>query len=126
MPEQDLQVREDLRRNDRANSDHLFRKVERMTTEELRNWVKSNYIETKKLRELSDTLKVSKSKLSLFASGKYCGNERELVLALKKLSNVESISRRDERRLLEIRTIINGADNPKALLATLTNAADDE
>jgi hypothetical protein len=93
-----------------------------MTTDELRTWVKENYVETKKLRELSATLKVSKSKLSLFVNGKYCGDEKSLVKAIEQLIKGRRLSRRDERRVLDIKTIINGADDPEAIYAELANS----
>lgn len=88
------------------------------TKSELTTRVKEE-IERCGLGELSKTVGVSKSYLSMYASGKYQRDWRELEAKLRIAFAHQQLSFRDQRRLSQIEEILSNADNRSTILEAL-------
>lgn len=88
--------------------------------ESLRALVRREYADRRRLGELISGIKVhSKTKVSLWLAGKYKGNNAILERDIRMFLSRSQLSRRDERLLIDIRSILDSADNAHAIIATL-------
>lgn len=86
--------------------------------DELKAYVKKE-IENSRLRELSTSVGVSKSYLSMYASGKYERDWRDLEDKLRLVLPAANLSFRDRRRLTQIEEILSDADDRSTLFQTI-------
>jgi transcriptional regulator with XRE-family HTH domain len=76
-------------------------------------------IKNSRLRELSKSVGVSKSYLSMYASGKYERDWRELEEKIRLVLPAANLSFRDRRRLTQIEEILSDADDRSTLFQTI-------
>jgi hypothetical protein len=89
-------------------------------SEILRKIVREEYADKKKLGELiSGILVHSKTKVSLWLNRKYNGDTKTLERDIARFIKARQINRHDERILLDIRHLLNRADDPQAIIARL-------
>jgi hypothetical protein len=82
---------------------------------DIRQVVRSEYVETRQLKLLSQKSGLSKATLSLWIAGKYKGDAARIEKCLRRIIHPR-LTRRDEIAATQIKAILNTCSHPQAVI----------